>query len=648
MVKAAIGQICSTADLSHNLEQCKTLVKKAVAEGAKVLFLPEASDYIGGSPDESYNLCKSVTESPFVLGLQEEAKKNKLCINVGIHEPSETPKKIKNTLVWIDENGEITHRYQKLHMFDMELDDGPTMKESDTVEPGNSILPPFDSPVGRVGSCICFDLRFPELALALKRQKIDVLCYPSAFAPDTGKYHWHALLQARAIETQSYVLAPAQVGPHNKKRSSFGHSLIVDPWGRILAELGSQEDFKNKGDSWEPELATVDIDHDLIAKIKKGVPLHRRTSTPTPSHLYGHFNSVINIVMSVVQASTPSTREGYSSEDYTIGITCALPIELAATVRMLDKEHPRLLQDPGDDNSYRFGHIGNHNVVIGCLAAGRTGLVSAASVALKMKSSFRCVRFGLMVGIGGGVPSEEHDIRLGDVGVSKPAGQHGGVVQYDLGKTQSNGNFERTGLLSPPPEALLTTITDVIAAQEMDELNTAAHLSQLAQKLPAYGFPLKLTDDLYPPNHLHKGGKTCLDCGKEGLVPREERANKVPAIHYGTIASGNRVMKDAVERDIISKALGGVLCFEMEAAGLMNNFPCLVIRGISDYSDSHKNDGWQRYAAATAAAFAKELLNHLAPTKVAQTQTISQAMSDLSSQLAKNTGVAQQTGRRIE
>ena len=243
----------------------------------KVLFLPEAADYIGGSPDESYNLCKSVTESPFVLGLQEEAKKNNLCINVGIHEPSEAPKKIKNTLIWIDENGQITQRYQKLHMFDMELDDGPTMKESDTVEPGNSILPPFDSPVGRIGSCICFDLRFPELALALKRQEIDVLCYPSAFAPDTGKYHWHALLKARAIETQSYVLAPAQVGPHNKKRSSYGHSLIIDPWGRILAELGSQEDFKNKGDSWEPELATAEIDHDLIAKIKKGVPLHRRT-----------------------------------------------------------------------------------------------------------------------------------------------------------------------------------------------------------------------------------------------------------------------------------------------------------------------------------------------------------------------------------
>jgi predicted amidohydrolase len=244
----------------------------------QALFLPEAADYLGSSPDESFNLCKSVTESPFVLGLQEEAKKNSLPINVGIHEPSDSnPKKIKNTLIWIDENGNITQRYQKLHMFDMELEGGPSMKESDMVEAGKAIEAPFDTAIGKVGQCICFDVRFPELALSLKRQGCDVLCYPSAFAPDTGKFHWHALLQARAIESQSYVLAPAQVGPHNKKRSSYGHSLIIDPWGRILAELGSEEDFNKKGDSWEPELATAEIDHDQLATIKKGVPMHRRT-----------------------------------------------------------------------------------------------------------------------------------------------------------------------------------------------------------------------------------------------------------------------------------------------------------------------------------------------------------------------------------
>jgi nucleoside phosphorylase len=352
--------------------------------------------------------------------------------------------------------------------------------------------------------------------------------------------------------------------------------------------------------------------------------------------------------MSVGWASTSSTCAEYSSEAYTIGIICALPIELAAAVKTLDQEHPRLVQNQDDDNSYRFGRIGDHNIVIGCLAAGRTGHVSAASVALKMKSSFSCIRFGLMVGIGGGVPTEEHDIRLGDIVVSQPAGEHGGVVQYDFGKSRPKGVFERTGSLSPPPNALLTTLTDVVAAQEMDELNIAAYLSQLAERLPAYKFPSKLTDELYQPDHLHQGGKDCSSCGKTNSVQRQDRNNKLPAIHYGTIASGNRVMKDAIERDKISRDLGGVLCFEMEAAGLMNNFPCLVIRGISDYSDSHKNDGWQRYAAAAAAAFAKELLNHLAPTKVAQVQTIGQAMDNMSSQIAQNTSVAQKTEQKVD
>jgi nucleoside phosphorylase len=351
--------------------------------------------------------------------------------------------------------------------------------------------------------------------------------------------------------------------------------------------------------------------------------------------------------MSAARASTSSTCDGHKSEVYTIGVICALPIELAAAVKTLDEVHPRLVQHQ-DDNSYRFGRIGDHNIVIGCLAAGRTGHVSAASVALKMKSSFRNIRFGLMVGIGGGVPSEEHDIRLGDVVVSQPSGQHGGVVQYDFGKSRPKGVFERTGSLSPPPNALLTTLTDVIAAQEMDELNIAAHLSQLAERLPKYQFPTELADDLYSPNYTHESEDDCLACSKEHTMQRKERDDKLPTIHYGTIASGSRVMKDALERDEISRGLGGVLCFEMEAAGLMNNFPCLVIRGISDYSDSHKNDSWQRYAAATAAVFAKELLNHLAPTQVAQTQTIEQAMGNISSQLADNTNVTQQTYRHID
>ncbi|KAG9681488.1 pfs domain-containing protein, partial [Aureobasidium melanogenum] len=323
--------------------------------------------------------------------------------------------------------------------------------------------------------------------------------------------------------------------------------------------------------------------------------------------------------MSVTQASTPPTRKEFSSEDYTIGIICALPTELAAATEMLDDEYPRLPQKPGDNNYYEYGRIGGHNVVIGTLPSGSSGLVSAAGVALNMKSSFRNIRMGLMVGIGGGVPSNEHDVRLGDVVVSKPTGQHGGVVQYDIGKTLPNGVFERTRSLNRPPTALLTTLTGISALEKRNKLKVADRLTQLAVNLPDYAFPSELTDDL-----------------------------QLPVIHYGTIASGNQVMKDAVERDKTSQDLGGVLCFEMEAAGLMDEFPCLVIRGISDYSDSHKNDGWQDYAAATAAAFVKELLNHLAPMEVEQTQTLSEAMSNLSLQLAKNTTIAQQTEEKID
>ena len=191
-----------------------------------------------------------------------------------MHEPSDDPesKRIKNTLLWIDERGEIAQRYQKLHLFDMDLGDigGPVMKESNTIEPGNEILAPFDSPVGKLGSMICFDLRFPEIALALKRQKADVLLYPSAFTPPTGKAHWLPLLTARAIECQSFVIAAAQVGNHNEKRASYGHSIVISPWGEVLAELGGE-----KKD--EPEVLFAEIDLERTEKVRKEMELKRRT-----------------------------------------------------------------------------------------------------------------------------------------------------------------------------------------------------------------------------------------------------------------------------------------------------------------------------------------------------------------------------------
>ncbi|KAJ9323853.1 hypothetical protein DTO027B5_7656 [Paecilomyces variotii] len=269
MAIAAVGQLCSTASMASNLAQCQVLVRKAVAAGAKALFLPEASDYISSSAAESLSLVRSVQENEFVLGLQREARQSKLPINVGIHEPAQGGKKVKNTLIWIDEDGEISQRYQKIHLFDVEIKDGPVLKESMSVEKGMEILPPFETSLGRVGLAICFDLRFPEISLALKRQNAHIITYPSAFTVPTGKAHWEALLRARAIETQSYVIAAAQAGPHNEKRISYGHSMIVNPWGEVVAKLG--------GEYKEPEIATAEIDLDLITKIRTEMPLLRRT-----------------------------------------------------------------------------------------------------------------------------------------------------------------------------------------------------------------------------------------------------------------------------------------------------------------------------------------------------------------------------------
>ncbi|PLN85362.1 nitrilase-like protein [Aspergillus taichungensis] len=268
MVIAAVGQLCSTASASANLAQCQILVRKAVAAGAKALFLPEASDYIASSPAESISLARSVNESEFVLGLQREAQQAELHINVGIHEPA-ADGKVKNTLVWINEKGLITQRYQKIHLFDVDIKDGPVLKESASVEKGMEILRPFETPVGRVGLSICFDLRFPEISLALRRNEAQIITYPSAFTIPTGRAHWETLLRARAIETQSYVIAAAQAGPHNEKRSSYGHSMIVNPWGEVVAKLGDEYQ--------EPQIATAEINFGLLEKIRREIPLLRRT-----------------------------------------------------------------------------------------------------------------------------------------------------------------------------------------------------------------------------------------------------------------------------------------------------------------------------------------------------------------------------------
>jgi nucleoside phosphorylase len=318
-------------------------------------------------------------------------------------------------------------------------------------------------------------------------------------------------------------------------------------------------------------------------------------------------------------------RRRLTRETYTVGWVCALDTELAAAQEMLDEEHEDHECDEHDDNLYSLGSIAGHNVVIMCLPAGRIGYNPAAAVASQMRAAFKGIRFGLMVGIGGGVPSEEVDIRLGDIVVGQPYKTYGGVVQYDSGKAAPSG-FERTGHLNAPPTILLSAIQRVRANAARGRSTLPENFAAL-EKILKFTRPNAGTDVLYKATYNHSGGGTCRSCRLDQEVDREERVGEDVVVHYGTIASGNQVMRYGVERDRISSDLGGVMCFEMEAAGLMNSFPCLVIRGICDYADSHKNKSWQPYAAAVAAAYAKEVLLVIPVAEVTKISTANKVLT---------------------
>lgn len=315
-------------------------------------------------------------------------------------------------------------------------------------------------------------------------------------------------------------------------------------------------------------------------------------------------------------------------EDYVIGWVCALSIELAAAQELLDEEHDTVLKD---NVPYTLGRIGRHNVVLACLPGGMTGTNSAATVATQLQVAFEKIRFGLLVGIGGGVPSAQTDIRLGDVVVSQPANGFGGVIQYDFGASTPRGVL-RTGFLNAPPRVLLQTLSLLQAEHARGRNGIMKHVSKVS-RLPNFSRNNAGDDLLFDGSYDHAGSvgsdcQTSPTCNTTRKIQRGDRKDNNPVIHYGTIASGNQVMRHGGTRDKISAEFEGVLCFEMEAAGLMNSFPCLVIRGICDYSDSHENKRWQAYAAATAAAYAKELLLMIPEEEVMKTPTANDVTLD--------------------
>ena len=324
------------------------------------------------------------------------------------------------------------------------------------------------------------------------------------------------------------------------------------------------------------------------------------------------------------------TSSAFSCEDYTVGWICALPLEMTAAKAMLDVVHSDIKSlHPNDHNAYTLGSICGHNVVIACLPSGVYGTTSAARVANQMQFSFPSICVPLMVGIGGGVPSKQHDIRLGDVIVGVPTSESAAITQYDLGKTGSGGKLERKGTLNKPATALLTAVSKLRADDGLGLSKISTILSRTFGKHGAlrenFAHPGQDHDVLHESECYHVTKDRSVDTYNLSQCTRQIRNDDNPRVHYGPIASGNQVIKDAGTRDRLARELN-CLCLEMEAAGLMDDFPCLVIRGICDYCDSQKQKHFQNYAALAAAAYAVELLS-IIPARAITSTPLSQVVA---------------------
>lgn len=313
-----------------------------------------------------------------------------------------------------------------------------------------------------------------------------------------------------------------------------------------------------------------------------------------------------------LQASDPPKRQKTPQNDapprlrhdfYSVAWICALPMEMAAAQAMLDETHESLPIDADDTNTYTLGRIARHNVVIACLPFTQYGTNNAANVATNLIRTFPSIQASLMVGIAGGVPGKA-DIHVGDVVVGSS------VLQYDLGKAIKDGQLQSTAFARFPDKLVATAVSSLRARHEIEPSRVPIILQQKLGKYPNYARP-STADTVFEAVYEHESSTlNCDVCDRSRRLDRSQRGPSTVVIHYGAIGSGNQVMRSGTKRDQIANEFG-VICFEMEAAGVMEVVPCLPIRGICDYSDSHKTKEWQRYAAGTAAAYAAELLEVL-------------------------------------
>ena len=264
-VLAAAIQMNSTAEVERNLDTAERLVSAAAQRGAQLVGLPENFAFLR-SEGEPIPEAQAL-DGPWVRRMSELSRGHRLTLLLGsLPERIEGETRVYNTSVLLGPDGATLATYRKIHLFDIDLPGLEHLKESRAVRPGEALVV-ADTPAGRIGLSICYDVRFPELYRRLSRDGARVLAVPSAFTDRTGKDHWEILLRARAIENLAYVIAPAQAGPHGKGRASYGHAMIVDPWGTVLAQVPDGEG-----------VAIAELDFDRQDRLRRELPAldHRR------------------------------------------------------------------------------------------------------------------------------------------------------------------------------------------------------------------------------------------------------------------------------------------------------------------------------------------------------------------------------------